>query len=437
MLSYRQPGTVLTEHFFAVPLDHDKPDGEQIEIFAREVVAADNPGTPGSSADLPWLVYLQGGPGFGSPRPVGREAWLDRALRDFRVLLLDQRGTGRSTPATRQTLAQLGTPRAQADYLAHFRADSIVADAELIRRQLTGGAPWAVLGQSFGGFCAVSYLSLAPAGISEAFITGGLPGLSATADDVYRLTYRQVAANCREHYARYPQDVDMARRVARTLDRRASSADPVRLPGAGPLTVERFQALGQLLGSSTGSHTLHYLLEDPFAGQELSDDFLHRTAQLLSYAAAPLYATVHEACYAQGSATRWAAQRVRQEFGEFGPAAAIDGDEPLLFTGEMVYPWVFLLDPALEPLAEAAELLAEREDWPALYDAGQLARTEVPAAAAVYFNDMYVPRELSLPTAGAIRGLRPWVTSEYEHDGLRVSDGAVLDRLITLARGGA
>jgi hypothetical protein len=55
----------------------------------------------------------------------------------------------------------------------------------------------------------------------------------------------------------------------------------------------------------------------------------------------------------------------------------------------------------------------------------------------VYFNDMYVPRELSLQTAAAIRGLRPWVTSEYEHDGLRVSDGAVLDRLINLARGGA
>jgi len=55
--------------------------------------------------------------------------------------------------------------------------------------------------------------------------------------------------------------------------------------------------------------------------------------------------------------------------------------------------------------------------------------------AAVYFDDMYVPRELSLPTAEAIHGLRAWVTSEYEHDGLRVSNGAVLDRLIGLAQG--
>ncbi|MBO0833731.1 MAG: alpha/beta hydrolase, partial [Actinobacteria bacterium] len=105
--------------------------------------------------------------------------------------------------------------------------------------------------------------------------------------------------------------------------------------------------------------------------------------------------------------------------------------------GEMVYPWVLEHDPMLRPLAEAAELLAQRADWPPLYDAGQLARTDIPVAAAVYFDDMYVPRELSLQTAAAIRGARTWVTSEYDHDGLRVSSGAVLDRLIAMARGDA
>ena len=427
MTSFRHAGTVLTDRTFSVPLDHGEPDGEHIEVFAREVVAAD-----GKPADLPWLVFLQGGPGFGSPRPIGRENWLDRALRDFRVLLLDQRGTGRSTPANRQTLARLGDGKAQADYLAHFRADSIVADAELIRPQVTGGAPWAVLGQSFGGFCTVSYLSMAPVGLSEAFITGGLPGLTATADEVYRLTYQQVAAKNRDHYERYPQDVTQARRVASALAER-----PAVLPSGGPLTVERFQSLGHILGSSTGSHTLHYLLEDPFAGTELNDDFLYRAEAQLSFASAPLYAVVHELCYAQGAATRWAAQRVRSEFAEFSAEAALSGDAPLLFTGEMVYPWAFEQDPALRPLAEAASRLAERDGWPALYDADRLGRNEVPAAAAVYFNDMYVPRELSLQTADAIHGLRAWVTSEYEHDGLRLSDGAVLDRLIAMARGGA
>ncbi len=427
MSSYRQVGTVLTDHTFAVPLDHDRPDGEQIEVFAREVVAADR-----SPAGLPWLLFLQGGPGFGAQRPHGRDGWLDRALADYRVLLLDQRGTGRSTPASRQTLARFGTAADRADYLAHFRADAIIRDAELVRKALTGGARWSVLGQSYGGFCTVTYLSLAPEGIREAFITGGLPGLDATADDVYRVTYGKVRAKTRAHYARYPGDVDRARRVARHL-----RDNEVVLPDGAPLTVEALQSLGRMLDSSTGGDDLHYLIEDPFAGDVLSDAFLHAVQQQLSFAAGPLYAVMHEPCYAQGGATRWSAQRIRAEFGEFDPAAALDGGGPLLFTGEMIYPWMFDADPVLRPLRGAADVLAERENWPVLYDAARLAANDVPVAAAVYFNDMYVPAEFSVPTAQAIRGLKAWVTSEYDHSGLRVSNGAVLDRLIAMARGTA
>ena len=96
---------------------------------------------------------------------------------------------------------------------------------------------------------------------------------------------------------------------------------------------------------------------------------------------------------------------------------------------------MFEQDPVLCPIREAAGLVAEYADWPPLYDAARLAVNEVPVAAAIYFDDMYVPQELSVPTAEAIRGLRAWVTNEYEHDGLRVSNGAVLRRLIGLAQG--
>jgi len=144
---------------------------------------------------------------------------------------------------------------------------------------------------------------------------------------------------------------------------------------------------------------------------------------------------LHEACYAQGGPTGWAAERVRAEFSEFDPAPALEGEAPLLFTGEMIYPWMFETDPVLVPLRAVAEELARRDDWPPLYDAARLRASSVPVAAAIYFNDMYVPTEFSVATAGVIGGLRPWVTSEYEHDGLRVSNGAVLDRLIGLARG--
>jgi pimeloyl-ACP methyl ester carboxylesterase len=427
MLSYRQPGAILKDLTFTVPLDHAEPGGEQIELFGREVIAADK-----QASDLPWLLFLQGGPGFGANRPSGREGWLDRALDDYRVLLLDQRGTASSSPATRQTLARYPTAGEQADYLAHFRADSIVADAELIRQELTGGRPWSVLGQSFGGFCTVTYLSFAPEGIREAFLTGGLPGLGTTADDVYRATYPIVAAKNLAFYDRYPQDIKRAKQIARHL-----AGSETLLPSGAPLTVAAFQALGQLLGTGSGNHQLHYLLENPFAGDEFSDDFLYQVQSQLSFATGPLYALLHEACYAAGGPTEWAAERIRAEFPEFSAEAALNGDDPLLFTGEMIYPWMFEHDPVLRPLRRAAGLLAQRDSWPPLYDAERLRANDVPAAAAVYYDDMYVPREYSVRTGATIRGLRAWVTNEYEHDGLRVSNGRVLDRLIAMARGNA
>ncbi|MFG2041627.1 alpha/beta fold hydrolase [Dactylosporangium sp. NPDC048998] len=427
MSSFRHPGTVLTDHVLEVPLDHDAPAGETISLFARSVVATDG-------GDKPWLVFLQGGPGSPSPRPIGRDSWLDRALRDYRVLLLDQRGTGRSARVSRHSVLRRGGPAEQAEYLSHFRADSIVRDAELLRRHLLGDAPWSVLGQSFGGFCAVAYLSHAPSGLREVLITGGLPGLTATAEDVYRATYPRVAAKNAAHYARYPHDVAAVRAITEHL-----LTHDVRLADGAPLTAASFQSLGLALGSSTGSHELHYLTEDAFESPGvLSDAFLAQVHHRLSLASTPLYAVLHEACYAQGAgATAWAAHRLRAEHPAFDAAAALAGDAPVLFTGEMIYPWQFETDPALAPLREAAELLAARPSWPALYDPAALAANTVPVAAAVYHDDMYVDRELSLRTAEAIKDARVWVTNEHEHDGLRVSSGAVLDRLIAMARGNA
>ncbi|MFF4836876.1 alpha/beta fold hydrolase [Streptomyces sp. NPDC001315] len=428
-VSYRQPGVVLTDRQFTVPLDHDDPAGETIRLYGREVVASDK-----ARQDLPWLVYLQGGPGFGANRFVGRQAWLGRALKEYRVLLLDQRGTGHSTPANRQTLPLRGGPAEQADYLARFRADSIVRDCEAIRPQVTGGDPWTVLGQSFGGFCTVTYLSTAPEGLAAAVLTGGLPSLNAHADDVYRAAYPRIERKVTAHYTRYPQDVERARRIADHL-----LQHEVVLPGGYRLTVEAFQSLGILLGGSEGSHRLHFLLEQAFVrtprGLELSDAFQEEVQGLLSYAGHPLYALVHEAIYGQdGRPTAWSAERVRGEFPQFDAAKTLTGDGPLLFTGESVHPWMFDCDPALRPLRETAELLAARTDWQPLYDPARLAANEVPVAAAVYHDDMYVDTAHSLETARSVRGLRTWVTDEFEHDGVRAGGPRVLDRLLALTR---
>ena len=411
LASYRAPGLVLTEHEFELPVDHGQPDSRKLTVFAREVVA------PGRERDdPPWLVFFQGGPGFEATRPLkpGNPTWLERALEDYRVLLLDQRGTGRSSP-----VGELGgmSSAEQAEYLAHFRADAIVRDAELIRRELRVER-WSVLGQSFGGFCVTRYLSAAPDGLAEAFVTGGLPPLDRHPDDVYRATYRRVLARNHAYYARYPDDRDRVRRIIERLER-----DDVRLPSGDRLTPRRFRQLGNLLGMSDGFERLHYLIELPVG----SPAFLHDVDGAFPFARNPLYAVIHEASYAPEGATRWSADRVMPD--EFR-------DDPTLFTGEHVYRWMLEEYGALRPLAEAANLLAERE-WPQQYDSERLRNNDVPTAAAIYAEDMYVEREYSEETATAIRGLRTWVTNEYEHDGLRADGARVLGRLIDLARGRA
>ncbi len=403
------PGLVAIEHMFDVPLDHDNASGERITVFARELADPDG-------RDRPFLVFFQGGPGFEAARPTRSPdgpAWLNRALQDFRLLMLDQRGTGRSSAVG--TLPG-HTPREQADYLAHFRADAIVRDAEWIRREL-GVERWSVLGQSFGGLCVTTYLSLAPEGLREAFLTGGLPPLGPRIDEVYERTYARVLDRNRRYYERYPADRD---RVARLHERIES--DGLALPSGDRLTWRRFRQLGQMLGMSDGAERLHYVLE-------LSPDspaFGHDFEAAVTFGRNPLYAVLHEACWADSGTTRWSAGRLLPP----------DFEAPHLFTGEHVYSWMFEDYGALAPLREAAELLAARE-WPRLYDPDVLADNRVPVAAAIYVDDMYVERVFSEETAARIRGARAWITNGYEHNGLHAAGARILDRLIDLARGRA
>ncbi len=415
--NHRIPGLVMTDHRFAVPLDYGAPNTATIDVFARAVAS------PTASDDLPWLVFFQGGPGFASPRPTEPSGWIGRALKDYRVLLLDQRGTGLSTPVLPETLARIGSSQAQADYLLHFRADNIVRDAEQIRRELIGDGTWSVLGQSFGGFCVTRYLSAAPEGLREAMITGGLPPIGGHPDEFYRLTYQRMLDQNALYYERYPDDRELVRRIATRLQ-----AGGVTLPDGSPLTVRRFQQLGNLLGAGDGFEHLHFGLEEAFAadGNDLSSPFLRQVYAEQPFETNPIYALIHEACVCDGTASRWSATRLRAEFPQF--------DDPTNLTAEAVFPWMFEDYAALRPFAETADLLADVV-WPSLYDPEVLAANTVPAAAAIYYEDMYVERVHSEATARAIPGLRVWVTNQYQHNGLRADGATILDRLIAMVRG--
>ncbi|KAJ4956762.1 hypothetical protein NE237_013545 [Protea cynaroides] len=439
---YSVPELRLRDHRFTVPLDYsiDGSNSPKISIFAREVVAAGK-----EEVLLPYLLYLQGGPGFESPRPTEASGWIKKACEEFHVILLDQRGTGLSTPLTVSSLLQITYAEKQVDYLKYFRADNIVNDAEFIRVRLVPDAGrWTVLGQSYGGFCAVSYLSFAPQGLEQVLLTGGIPpiGNGCTADTVYRACFENIIRQNDKYYKRFPQDVEIVCDLVKHLAN--SEGGGVRLPSGDILTPHGLQTLGlSALGSSSGFERLHYLLErvwDPLlvpgAQKHISYYFLITVDNWLGFDTNPLYAVLHESIYCQGASSRWSAHRIRVEYeSRFDAVKAAKEGAPVLFTGEMIFPWMFDEIHALKPLKEAAHLLAEKDDWPPLYDIASLNNNKVPVAAAVYFEDMYVNFKLAMETASQIAGIRLWINNEFMHSGLRDAGGQVLDHLLGMLNG--
>ena len=412
---YKMKGMLITNYELEVPLDwasfnKSTNNNLSITLFAREVVDVNR-----ADEELPLLLFLQGGPGGKSPRPMpGSPSWMVEALKTHRVILIDQRGTGRSSRIDANLISQLSAEDGR-DYLLKFRADSIVADCEHLRKTVYGGRLFETLGQSYGGFITLTYLSQAPEGLAACYVTGGLAGLEESAQEVYQLTYQRVIEKNQDYYARYPEDAKIMAKIAQCL-----TNETVLLPDGDQLTLERFQSIGILLGMGPGIDQVHWIVDEAFSGSDktrLSDAFLEQVMNLTSYHEGPLFAAIHESIYGQPhESTNWAAQQLRGQWSEFSTP-----HEPLMLTGEMIYPWMFEQIASLRPFAGAANALANYRDYAPLYDLGQLAQNKVPVVAAVYHNDMYVPRELSLKTAKQVANTQIWLTNSYEHDGVRQS----------------
>ena len=180
-----------------------------------------------------------------------------------------------------------------------------------------------------------------------------------------------------------------------------------------------------MLGMSDGAEELHCLLELPADSPAFRHDVAGPSMRLRAQPA------LRDRCTRRATPT--AAPRAGRPSGCMPAEYA---DAPELLTGEHVYPWMFEDYGALAPLREAAELLAAHE-WPRLYDRERLRANEVPVAAAIYADDLYVERAFSEETAALVRGTRAWVTNEYEHNGLRADGDRILGRLLDLARGRA
>jgi pimeloyl-ACP methyl ester carboxylesterase len=399
----------VEEHTLTVPLVWEDPaDTRTIDVFARVV-------TREGGERLPYLVFLQGGPGHEAPRPFhssASPAWLDEALAHYRVVMLDQRGTGLSSPVGDADLVR-GSAEV-AEYLTHLRADSIVRDCEAMRENL-GAETWSVLGQSFGGFTTLAYLSTDADSLADVFITGGLSTVSRHPDEVYALCYDKMRAASERYYSRFPEHRDVMRRLVDL-----AAAGEIVLPDGEIVSPSRLRSVGSALGTNDGWQTLWSILERDPASNAFRHDLMHA----MPYGGRnPLYFAFHESSYANGHATRWSAERV--EPADFR-------SDVTLFTGEHIRrEWTETV-PAFQPWRDVALELADFE-WPRIYDEVAISASDARGAAAVYVNDAYVPIEYSLETARLLPGIQLWVTSEHEHNGLR--SGPVLTRLIDLAHG--
>jgi proline iminopeptidase len=418
---------VITEHRLDVPL-HYEPDPRSleaaqgsptIEIFAREYARPE-----AAAQDRPWLLYLQGGPGGAGTRYLGHGGWLKAATEHFRVLQLDQRGTGRSHPINRNTLG--GAPEEMARVLRALRADSIVKDAERLRRAL-GVDQWFTHGQSYGGFLTTTYLSFFSEGLAGSMITAGLPPLTLAIDDVYRATYSAMEQRQSEFFDWYPEDEETLARIYTRVRESREIVDGHRLrPG-------HIQRLGMALGGNTRVHGLHYTLSEAFEKRAdgewgLTDGFKRAVWNSFTHESGPLYTVLHESIYSEGPATNWSAWRVGAELQDADGVAHFSEEAPVpRLTGEMIYPWHVQTDPATSPLFDAAESLARHDGWGPLYDRAQLNRNTVPVAAAVFRDDVYVTHASSLAAAAQINGIQIYERDDLHHDGI-AQDGSTIFR---------
>lgn len=355
--------------------------------------------------------------------------------------LQDQRGTGLSHAITCDGLKARDASE-QVDYLSCFRADSIAKDCERVRQKLALSGKWSVIGQSYGGFCAMTYLSYFPDSIMEVFLTGGVPPgirMNCSADMVYKSTFRKAIKQNEKFYARFPQAVAMAQKVVRFL---MSSPDGrVVTPASNYLTPRSFQVLGiNCLGFSSGFERLYYMLESAFdIDGNLSYKFLKEFDAAMPWDSNPLYAIMHENIYCQGnSSSDWAAHRVRGEYSAlFDAEASVTAGNPVYFTGEMVFPWMFDDFAELRKIKQAAHAMATHTNWSILYLPETLSANTVPIAAACYYEDMFVSFELAQETLDMVGSARQYVTNDYLHDGIREQGGPIFEKLLNIVRGGA
>lgn len=393
------------DHLIKVPLDHHAKQSTSIELFAREVFTA-------KKKDAPIMVYLQGGPGHAAFRDFQNMAFVKSLAKKFRVLLLDQRGTGRSQPIGPETCSQFKTDKKLAQYLSYFRADQIILDCEYLRKKIFKEKKWSLFGQSYGGFLAFHYVSHHPKSLERVFMTGGIPPMhSKDVSKMYQPLVAKLAEFNKRYYKKFPQDKAAVQQIIKLLKKK-----PYDLDNGNTLTAERFLDIGIHLGFESGFAAIHALIDQAFTDSKqttLRWAFAKGAIAMLDHEGHPLYAVLHESIYANGFASRWGADKA------YAKSKTFQGKQgKIYFHGETIRRNAFKDYCMLKPFKKAADILAKKQ-WPKLYDMKQLKKNKVPVFCLQYAEDMYVNSKLCDKALKGIPKVKVWHHKEWLHDALR------------------
>ncbi|MER5180732.1 prolyl aminopeptidase [Streptomyces sp. NPDC002896] len=222
-------------------------------------------------------VVLHGGPGSGCT-PYFRRLFDPAA---YRIVLLDQRGCGRSTPHASAYDTDMSV-----NTTAH-----VIADLELLRRHL-GIERWLVWGVSWGSVLGLRYAQTHPGSVSELVLTGVATGSSP---EVALLTrglgqiFPEEFARFRDHVPEDERDGDLAAAYNRLLESpdaevrestaRAWTDWETAMAPAPPRSIPRYE--DPVFRAAFARIVTHYFGNDHFLGDGNEEGVVLRDAPLL------------------------------------------------------------------------------------------------------------------------------------------------------------
>ncbi|KAI1260042.1 Alpha/Beta hydrolase protein [Xylariaceae sp. FL1019] len=392
----------------------------------------------------PLVFFLCGGPGVGNSMDKYLEMILILLDLGYLVVFPDYRGTGDSQAEVMEKFDELLGVRNYskvAEMSLRLLQGDIARDLENVRLVAQGnGIPWAFGGQSFGTWGQSSYHSLFPEGKIRMYSAGGLPPIQIPIDDVFKTLFVGVKDANDEYYKKYREDIKRVKRIAKFLLDKESKKETQAARDTGDLTARRFLCLGRSLSNSSvffpKLHTLiQAMITDIESGRkELSDQSLqlYLKADSWKFDERPFYAILSERqyCSFKGWVSKWAAYRIAQTRHEFKwvgydePEAMLNyfdvaDDEPLYFSGEMIYPWFFDVYAALRKWKQVAEIVAHMPQKVDMYNMDAFKANTTPWTAVCGNKDMCVNIADSKKLANEIPSITFKEVDGWEHAAIR------------------